>query len=50
MIWTPDVQSKNANVVKHVHGMNHELFAVLRGQELTSGRHFPGLTNAAPLP
>jgi hypothetical protein len=24
--------------------MNHELLAVLRGQELTSGCHFPGAT------
>jgi hypothetical protein len=27
----------------------HEVLAILRGQELTSGHHFPGLTNAAPL-
>ena len=30
--------------------MNHELLAVLRGQELTSGHNFPGLTNSAPPP
>ncbi len=30
--------------------MNHDVLTVLRGQELTSGRPFSGLTNAAPPP
>ncbi len=30
--------------------MNTDIFSVLRGQQITSGRPFPGLTNAAPLP
>jgi hypothetical protein len=30
--------------------MNYDILTVLREPELTSGRPFPGLTNAAPLP
>ena len=30
--------------------MNHDILTVLSGPELTSGRPFPGLTNAAPPP
>ncbi len=30
--------------------MNTDIFSVFKGQQLTSGRPSPGLTNAAPLP
>jgi hypothetical protein len=30
--------------------MHTDIFSILRGQLLTSGGPFPGLTNAAPLP
>ncbi len=30
--------------------MKTDIFSILRGQQLTSGQPFPGLTNAAPLP
>jgi hypothetical protein len=50
MVRPPDVEWECINVVKWIHWMNYDILTVLRVPELTSGRPFPGLTNAAPPP
>ncbi len=47
---TPHIQLECINIVQRKHWMNYDILIVLRGPKLTSGRPFPGLTNAAPPP
>ncbi len=46
----PQMTWEYINVGRWLQWMNHDILTIFSGPELSSGRPFPGLTNAAPPP